>query len=222
MSKHVDLFGAVPDTATELEQLKQSKLPASEPNVANPRPITPNRDGKLGPTCPLGTLTEQMGPVVDEIRQLYTDFGQRPYRVFSVRYRWTGGADGLGRPELVEEVEFLPTPRVDGDTLRTEMKAAGEDEAGYVTLSEISPRYTEDEVRSMTFCGTMPDGNLAFIEVRMDARDGSAPVRRRLTVADVPWRDAENFQWSASAYIQEEARGRDGQFSLRNLFPGDG
>jgi len=156
--------------------------------------------------------------VVDSVRQIYTDLGQRPYRLFSVVVRWTGGEDGRGEEELVQETELLPTPHVDVKPLSTQIQSAGEDDHGYVKISQISPRYTEQDLKAL-FPTALPRGNFAFLELRMDQRDGNQ-VRRRLTVADVPYRNAEAFQWEVKAYVQESQRTADGAFTDEpNLYP---
>jgi hypothetical protein len=135
-----------------------------------------------------------------------------------VVYRWSGGADGLGDLELVSELEFLPTPRVDLTPLRSEIKSAGEVTRGSVELSEISPRYTERQIQVALIDRALEPGEVAFVEVRVDARDGSS-VRRRITIADVPWRDPDRFSWRVTGYIQEQARSVSGALPSPKLYP---
>lgn len=54
--------------------------------------LKPLRDHEVGQTC-----AEQMIECVDSARQLLTDFGLRPYRVFLVWVRWTADEDADGR-----------------------------------------------------------------------------------------------------------------------------
>lgn len=110
------------------------------------------------------TLVEDLVPVADDIRQLYTEFGLRPYRVFLVWVGFTAdeNADGLpdvdvqgvsaddntigaGRPFLIAEMELLPTPRVGPlGGVRQNLEPVGLTEAGGVTIDQISPSYSED------------------------------------------------------------------------------
>lgn len=184
--------------------------PCPPAKAQNPRLETPNEDSSLGPLCdPSSSLADDLGDVADDMRQLLTEAGLRPYRVFSIVTRWTGGAEGLGDEVLVSETEFLPTPFVDLRPVQSQMTAAGRKERGNARLREMSPRYTEDDI-SQLFPTDLPDDHYSFIEVRHDARDGNTQ-RRRFTVSDVPWRDAENFEWLVDISVQQTARKRDGQ-----------
>ncbi len=172
----------------------------------------PEYDPQLHPLAdPLDSLTCEMGSVVDDIRQLYTDFGQRPYRVFSVVYEWSGGIVGRGTPSVLAQMEFLPTPKTTLATIRDDMKSGGIVERGTVNVTEISPRYTEDQVNQMFHCGApLPEGQEGFIEITMDKRDGYSE-RRRFRVHDVPERDAWNFMWRVNLFKQELNPNRAGQ-----------
>ena len=177
-------------------------------NGQNPRSTTPATDPLVAPADePSGSLVEEFGGIVDDLRQLYTDVGLRPYRVFLVRVRWGGGEIGRGEATVVSEAELLPTPEVDFTPLRTEIKSGGKVERGGFTLREISPRYTEDEILDLFH---VERGFQVFVEVRHDSRDGQQPKRRRFTVKDVPWRKAKDFQWVARLQVEEQARNRDG------------
>lgn len=180
--------------------------------MSNPRVNVPNRDPGLHPNrAPGRSLAEELGPVVDEVRQIATDLGMRPYRVFSVTVRWSGGTSGRGRAEVVSEVELLPTPRVIAlDAMKARAMAAGVVIRGDIRMREVSPRYTEDEVRGL-FCADKQRPELdVFIEVRHDERDGKTD-RRRFVVEVVPYRDLKRFEWVAVLSSQQGDRDRDGQ-----------
>lgn len=179
-------------------------------NEGNPRPETANTDPEVHPSpSPGRTLVEDLGELADDLRQMYTDFGLRPYRVWSVTYRWTGGGIGLGEMVLASETEMLPTPKFT-TTVKRKPQDAGYVERGDAKLREISPRYTEDQVRSLFHREPLPKGFQGFIEVRIDERDGNAQ-RRRFTVSDVPYRDAEKFEWVATLTKQDADRDRAGR-----------
>lgn len=184
---------------------------------------TPNQDPRLGPieqrtTCrdvPLEpSLFDDMGDVADDLRQMLTDFGARPYRVFCVVVSWNGGEVGRGDQEVLAETELLPTPLIDLSSVRYVVTSAGRTDNGYTKLYEVSPRYTQDDVEHL-FHRELGPGEQSFVEVRMDGRDGTKPVRHRLTVSGVPFRDSDGFQWVVPLMIQQENRTRDGQLSER-------
>ena len=179
---------------------------------SNPRPTPPNVDPGLGPNPqPERSLVEDMQPIVDDARQLNTDFGLRPYRVVSVVVRWTGGERGRGDPVVESEKEFLPTPKVKdySASLDGELKAAGITDRGTIRLSEISARYTEDDLDALFHLQPLPKDREGFVEVRHDRRDGETK-RRRFVVEGVPFHDAENFQWVCRLLAQDPDRTRAG------------
>jgi len=157
-----------------------------------------------------------MGGLVDELRQIQTDLGMRPYRVWSVLVEWSGGEVGRGDPRVVGEQELLPTPLVDTRPVRFELRSGGRIDRGVITLREISPRYTEDQILAMFH---VKPGFQAFIEVKHDARDGERTERRRFAVVGQPWRDAENFQWVVRIGTEQESRSRDGAVNGAHVFP---
>lgn len=174
----------------------------------NPRVLTPNDNPELfPPDDPSATFAEGMGAIVDDVRSLVSDMGLRPYRVFSVLVRWSGGEVGRGEPVSFER-EFVPTPKLIEPSVTSEPRSGGLVERGLATLTEISPRYTEDELRDLFGCDERP-GVEIFVEVRVDARDGSTE-RRRFAVSGMPFRDADGFQWVARLIRQDGGRRRDG------------
>lgn len=189
-----------------------------KPAKANPRFIF-NPPDTLSDLLPQDNLTEDLGEVADGMRELLTDFGQRPYRVFSVIYSWSGGEEGRGELDIVSEREFLPRPLVDIRQTRNEMTAAGQRSKGSAKLIEVSPRMTEDEIRHFAPTAPLPKGQFSFIEIRMDARDGTQVVRRRYTVKDTPYRNAEKFWWEVPLTAQQQRRTRQGELSTPQLYP---
>lgn len=182
-----------------------------EPNPQpNPRPDVPNTDPNLSIPAPVQarqSLTQQLGPVVDDIRQIAVDLGQRSYQVWSVRVRWDGGARGQGDVVQVWEKPFLPIPKVAKWRVPEELRAAGYVERGDVVLTELSPRYTEDEIRDLFHVklGPAEDG---FIELRV-AADGLSE-RKRFTTSTAPERRANKFDWTVRLQRQDRQRNRDG------------
>ena len=182
--------------------------------LANPRLFLPGQPGDTSgarPACaPSRSLAEQLGPTVDSLRQLYTDFGLRPYRVFSVVYEWSGGDVGRGTARVLSEAELLPTPSLkETSGVLSEERSAGLVERGSTRLEQVSPRYTEDEVKQLFHRLPLQPGQQGFVEVRVDARDGQTE-RRRFIVRGMPYRDAGAFQWKVSLMRQDEDRSRLG------------
>lgn len=179
----------------------------------NPRPVTPDRDGSLHPNrMPGSSLAESLGDVVDDARQLLTDFGLRPYRVFSVVVKWSGGEVGRGHAELVRETEILPTPKMGAEqtgisTLENRMTSGGTSERGTVRMTGVSPRYTEDDIHDLFHVQPLPLGHDGYLEVRVDQRDGRT-ICRRFT-ALVPSRRPEKFDWVVPLRRQSENEHRD-------------
>jgi hypothetical protein len=174
----------------------------------NPRAPTPNEDGRLGPLgIPEHSLVEQLGPVADDLRQIATDLGARPYRVWSVVVRWTGGKKGHGQVVVCSERELLPTPVV---TVRTryDQTEAGRLERGVTSLREISPRYTEDDIEAL-FPRCLERSEEAYIETRIDERDGTTR-RRRYAIVGAPVRHATRFEWTVDLTPQDDRRTRRG------------
>jgi len=195
--------------------------PESSPDIppsrrANPRVPRPNEDPRLHPLRdPLCSLAEELGPTADELRQIATDFGLRPYRLFSVVVRWSGGAKGRGESRVISETEFLPTPKLSPRSIRGEARTGGIEEVGNISVTEISPRYTEEDIRVLFVVQPPPDGDEAFLEVRLDSRTGDQNRRRRFVIQGVPSLDAENFQWTARLRAQGATRNPDG--SVKNV-----
>jgi hypothetical protein len=184
----------------------------------NPRVMARIQDMRLQPPQnPLDTLTEELGIVVDEARELEVELGLRPYRVFTVVVEWDGGEVGRGVQRVVSEREFLPTPKVSFGGLSSKITEGGRQEGGTAQLSRISPRMTETEIRR-SFPSDLGPTQQYFIEIQMDRRDGIAP-RRRFVVTGVPFRDAEKFEWRATLFLQNGERKPAGQLPELTVYP---
>ncbi len=176
----------------------------------NPRAFPPDRDPRLHDNrAPERSLTESLQSVVDEARQIVVDTGLRPYTVHSIVLCWSGGEVGKGTPTTESEIAFEPTPLVDLQPVQQTTTPAGTTERGIVQVSEISARYTEDDVQGLFHVQPLGPGRDGFIEVRHDKRDGPAK-RRRFRVIGVPWHDAEAFMWRARLVAQDGDRTRQG------------
>lgn len=166
------------------------------------------------------SLVEEMSPLVDEMRQLQTEFGTRPYRVFSVITEWSSGELYRGDERVICEKEFLPTPLIDLRPMYSVMSEAGIIQHGDVVMREISPSLTEDQIRELCFNGVdLKPGQQGYIEVVHDRRKGNSPERRRFTVRGAPWHNAEKFEWIVTLSDEEIPRNRDGSLPEKTLNP---
>lgn len=175
-----------------------------------PRPTEPGRDPCLRllahPEC---SLVEEMAETVDAMNQLAVDFGVRPYEVWSVVVRWSGGERGRGAPSVVWEQPFLPVPKLSGVAeVNRDLRAGGAAYRGSPRLEKLSPRYTEDDILQL-FPRELAPGEEHFIEARLDGRGGSRGVRSRYVVSGKPER--RSFDWTVRLTKQDPDRERDGR-----------
>jgi hypothetical protein len=148
---------------------------------------------------------------VDQIRDIYTQFGARPYRVYLVRTQWSSGSRGVGVETVIREDAILPTPKVaDISAMSLEVSAIGTEELGRIRVSEISPRFTEDQLNGLDEDGSgVPSDQSFYWEVNYFRVDGSG-VRRRFTPVSAPNYNPTKFQWWIDLTRQYEIRSRNG------------
>lgn len=186
----------------------------------------------------------------DCLRQIATDFGLRPYRIFLVWTQWSADQDadgmlqfdelrlldreeGVGRQQLVREVELLPTPMITSlNAVRKELKVTGLTERGGIAVTEISMSYPEDILMGLIepYRRLGDPDNLArgidfWWEIRENRPegyriDGSAgcdfPVEvrqpaRRYHVSGTPFRKADDFHWMVALTRADGERRRNGE-----------
>jgi hypothetical protein len=172
----------------------------------------PEVSGRVHPNRrPIMTLAARLVPIVDKIRQLNTDFGLRPYRVHLIHQKWSGARIGEGSSIEISRHEILPTPKVSGMSSTSEiLRATGLTEEGTISVSEISARFTEDDLMGRT-----PDlidpavqrtgaRNVEFFwEVSQDGPSTPLAERRRFVPNAVPVFDAGKCQWDVSLAKQD-------------------
>lgn len=169
-------------------------------------------------------LARQLVPVVDQIRQLATDFGTRPYRVFLVHASWSGQVRGIGQSREVSRTELIPTPKIQSmDSTTQQVSAFGRTEEGSIRLSEISARYSEDDLLGKTPDMVRPDlpktnaRNFEFFYEVIQTHAGvDRPARRRYIPETVPDLKASSCQWTISLTKQEQDRTRDGRLNRKD------
>ena len=162
----------------------------------NPRgPTPPLYDSSLNESGNEETLLRSLEGDVDDLRQIATDLGARPYTYHSVKVQWSGGEVGRGEPSVISDIAILPTPQTSnvGAIDRTP-ESGGAAERGDIALTGVSPRFTEDEIDDL--CGVSNDDGAVevFIEQRIDQRDGSTR-RRRFILAKAPERRPTRLDW---------------------------
>ena len=160
------------------------------------------------------TLAQKLIPVADNIRNLFTRFGLRTYKVRIVRVRWSAGRRFKGVPSVVEELDIMPTPLVQDLTTLTEIASPiGLDEAGVIVVSEISGEYTDDQLRSLSKEGEPPGPDEeVFYEIEYPQPNGPSTTneRRRFFLRGAPYYAAGRFQWSVRLEKTNEDRSRTG------------
>lgn len=178
--------------------------------MAERRPFPP-----LTPAQARGSLAQRLTGVADRARQVATRLGARPYRVHLVWAHWTGGTRGEGEIVFIREIELLPTPKVASlDSVTFSIFHAGTVRAGSIKLTEVSPRYSMDELQGHMIPDlhedVIPSPYDFFYEVREDGRRDLKPVRGRYRLMSVPNLDAENAQWTLMLEPESEPRNREG------------
>jgi hypothetical protein len=178
-----------------------------------PRPLSPPRAK--------ASLANRLGRVADNVRQIATRLGTRPYRVWLHWIRWSGAERGEGFACSIAKVEILPTPKVDTlDSVSFSIFHAGTIPSGSVRVSEISVQYfNEDHLRGLlipdlewteahgplpavsdragTNGGTICQPFEFFWEVVEDGRNNRAPEKKAFRLLSNPMLQSERAQWTA-------------------------
>lgn len=158
------------------------------------------------------TLAQKLIPVADSVRNLFTRFGLRTYKLRVVRVRWSGGERGRGTPHVRDTLDILPTPLVQDLTTLTEiLNPIGLDEVGVVSVSEISGRFTDDQLRFLDDDGEQPGPDEeVFYEIEYPQPERGDSVKRRFSLRGAPHYSAGRFQWSLRLEKANEDRSRRG------------
>lgn len=159
----------------------------------------------------LGSFVED--DCLDELRQIAADLGARPYRVFLVTTRWSGGKRGRGVETVVSETEILPTPKVDSmSAIQLQMLDVGVDDQGSLSISEISPRYNENQLLGRNQDGSeIPEDMTFSYEVSLSRNDRDDKKRRRFQIKGVPSYEATQLQWKVQLVRSGSDRQQDGR-----------
>lgn len=157
------------------------------------------------------SLASKLIPAVDKLRDIYTKFGARPYRVRIIRTRFSGPRRGNGVEQIIHELELLPTPLVVDMRSLTEMVTPiGVNEQGVIQLQQVSGRFTEEQLIGVGPDGTqVPENETIYYEIEFFRRDGGQAERRRFVRDSIPMYNALQFQWQLTLVSVVESRGRD-------------
>lgn len=148
---------------------------------------------------------------VDGIRQIATDLGARPYRVFMIHTRWEEARRGMNQEFIVEETELLPTPLVESlDALDDVLEAVGTIETGSLQVTQVSASHTADVLMGRDRDGAVvAESDQFFWEVAYLNQSPDGGDRRRFTPKN-PVYDATGVQWTITLERAVGDRARDG------------
>lgn len=150
---------------------------------------------------PTDTMAGIEATAIQAARQVLTDAGLRPYRVFWIREIWSGAQVGVGTVRY-EFTELAPAPRVRFVSHREEMTAGGRRLEGDAVLDRFPESLTREQLR-----GLDPDGTRRAVNERwhygLEARFVTDRVVELYTVASEPIL-AGGFGWEIT--IRPEGR----------------
>lgn len=168
---------------------------------------------RLTPQQFQNTLAQKLISTADRIRDLFTLFGLRPYQVRIIRTRWTGAIRGAGQEYVTAELFIEPTPLISDLTgVMTIVSPVGLDEVGDIVLSEVSGRFTDNNLRGIDVDGSKPEPNeQVYYEVVFPLQPGTTGgERRRFFINSAPMYQADNFQWRVKLDRSHQNRARNG------------
>uniref|UniRef100_A0A6H1Z932 Uncharacterized protein n=1 Tax=viral metagenome TaxID=1070528 RepID=A0A6H1Z932_9ZZZZ len=165
------------------------------------------------------SLASELQPMVDELRQIRTDFGIAIYRVFLVWARWSGERRGDGRLIVADRQEILPTPKVaDISSVGQMLRAFGVVEEGGVTVSRITKEWSEDVLMGLrdgyvdgsTRLGRTLQPDVEFWWEIIEQRDREMARPRRFRVSGTPTLTRSVFGWEVVLEKQDYDVDRSG------------
>jgi hypothetical protein len=156
------------------------------------------------------TLVRKLTPVADKIRDLGTKLGGYEYQVALVRTRWSGGKRNVGTEIVIDVRPILPTPKlISLDNQILTLQNVGLDEVGTIIVRQISPAYTEDELRGLGPQGEpIPTDQNFYYEIVLPRPLPEKPVRRRYQLRGTPDYQPTRFGWSVTLLKAGEERSR--------------
>lgn len=168
---------------------------------------------------PAGTasrkLVHRIGRIADNVRQIATNLGARPFRVFLVWEVWDGGEKGEGDVSEYRRIEILPTPMVDNiDALASPTSIAGTVPTGNIRVRDVSvQRYDHNTLSGYLFpndAEKIPEPYDFFYEVVQDDRHEAKPRRWKFNLTAPPALIPTRATWTLLLERASEDRNRDG------------
>jgi hypothetical protein len=167
-----------------------------------PKQLTPSRATR----SLIGKLAGKVGKIglVDKVRQIATNLGDRPYNVDLVWTRWSGSSIGVGDETEIDRFPLVPNPVLfDLTAVARNPYSAGVLPVGSIRLTEISAGQTSEDllIGRVRSDRTTPRTSVDdfFYEVRFDGRGAgpneAPPQRARYRLLGSPWYDADNVQF---------------------------
>jgi hypothetical protein len=161
------------------------------------------------------SLANRLGPRVDRLRQIATNFGLRPYRVYLVWAKYSGEERGEGYSDEQARIELLPTPKVmDLNSVAFSPFSGGVLPVGSVRIEKVSVTYTQDTLKGLQ----LPEGHENVVpqpwefyyEIVEDGRGDPNPLRAKYRLAAAPFRRPGKVDWSIVLERISEDNNRDG------------
>jgi len=160
------------------------------------------------------TLGRKLIATADMLRDQFTRFGLRPFKMRVVRVRWSGGHRGVGTAVIECTQDILPTPRImDMAGLTEIVHPIGLDEDGAIMVTEISGRFSDEDLRFARSDGAPlgPDEEVWY-EIEFPRTDGKPGDLRRFFLRAAPMYYADRFQWNLRLEKAHSDRARNGDY----------
>jgi hypothetical protein len=192
----------------------------------DPAAELPELSGAVHPLRPdevKASLMSRLVPSIDKIRQVASDLGLRPYRVFMVHVLWTGDRPGDGQPVEISRREILPTPRIRDMSATTEVLSSfGRVEEGGIVVDRISAKLSEDDLLGVTpdlldpaIARTGKRNGEFFWEVQENRPGFPRTIPRRYVPSGTPTLMRGGLHWRLPLAKQMVNRSRNQTFDRR-------
>jgi hypothetical protein len=157
------------------------------------------------------SLARRFIPLADSLRDLLTKFGLRSYKVTRVRIEWSGGRRGNGTPVVTLEEEMQPTPKIELDGLQSLLQPVGMSEQGSITLSQVSGRFSETDLRGFPSSSeSLQPHEEFFYEIQFFPTNGPTH-RRRFYPRGAPSYFPGKLQWTIRLEKADSDREESGE-----------
>jgi hypothetical protein len=158
------------------------------------------------------TLARDFVGLADDLRDMLTQFGLRTYAVRTVRIQWSGGKRGRGSPVVIAEDAVLPTPKLATfDGMQELAQSIGISEVGSIELTQVSGRYSEEQIRGFSDVGDpIPPDQEFFYEIEFFPNDNGPSRKRRFNVKSAPTYYPGKLQWQVRLERSNDERARNG------------